>query len=217
MSSAGDVNGDGFDDLIVGAHGNDSGGNYAGAAYVVFGKGSSFATPVDLDSIAAGSGGFKIQGENADDFAGYSVSAAGDVNGDGFDDLIVGAVSNDGGGGNAGAAYVVFGKAASFATPVDLDSIAAGTGGFKIQGQSADDRAGYSVSSAGDINGDGFDDLIVGALFNGSGGAQAGAAYVVHGFATGPVAQDDSLATGEDTTRRRQRAGQQWQRCRQRP
>ena len=57
----------------------------------MFGKTGGFATPVDLDAIAAGTGGFKIQGENAGDYAGLSVSAAGDVNGDGIDDLIVGA------------------------------------------------------------------------------------------------------------------------------
>ena len=63
MSAAGDVNGDGIDDLIVGAAVNDSGGTDAGAAYVVFGTTGGFASPVDLDAIAAGTGGFKIQGE----------------------------------------------------------------------------------------------------------------------------------------------------------
>ena len=156
------------------------------------------AALIDLDAVAAGSGGFKIQGENAYDFAGRSVSSAGDVNGDGIDDLIVGAYRNDSGGNAAGAAYVVFGKAGGFATPVDLDAVAAGTGGFKIQGENAVDLAGISVSSAGDVNGDGLDDLIVGARGNDSGGNDAGAAYVVYGFATGPTAQDDGFATGEN-------------------
>src|SRR4051812_10785922 len=87
-----------------------------------------FPSPTDLDSVAAGTGGFKIVGQNAYDRAGISVSAAGD----GFGDLLIGASYNEGGGIDAGAAYVVFGKASGFATPVMLDTIAAGTGGFKI-------------------------------------------------------------------------------------
>jgi hypothetical protein len=183
VSAAGDVNGDGIGDLIVGALDHDySGRHYAGAAYVVFGRTGGFTSPVDLDDIAAGSGGFKIQGENAGDFAGASVSAAGDVNGDGIDDLIVGASRNyNSGGFDAGAAYVVFGRAGGFASPVDLAGIAASRGGFKILGENEGDYAGFSVSAAGDVNGDGTDDLIVGAPLNDSGGYRAGAAYVVFG------------------------------------
>jgi hypothetical protein len=81
-----------------------TGGSNAGAAYVVFGQ-AVVPTSVNLADIAAGSGGFKIIGETAFDNAGYSVSGAGDVNGDGFDDLSVGAPTS------AGAAYVVFGQA----------------------------------------------------------------------------------------------------------
>jgi hypothetical protein len=189
VSAAGDVNGDGVDDLIVGATDNDSGGGLAGAAYVVFGK--SGTDLVDLDAVAAGNGGFKIQGENSNDSAGFSVSAAGDVNGDGLDDLIVGRYGNDSGGDNAGAAYVVFGKSGT--DLVDLDAVAAGEGGFKIQGEAAGDRAGRSVSAAGDVDGDGVDDLIVGADLNDSGGDIAGAAYVIFGNIA-PVAENDSAA-----------------------
>jgi hypothetical protein len=96
-----------------------------------------FPAVVDLDDIAAGTGGFKIQGEDAGDYAGSSVSAAGDVNGDGIDDLIVGSMLNGSGGNQAGAAYVVFGRTDGFASPVALDDIAAGSGGFKIQGENA--------------------------------------------------------------------------------
>jgi hypothetical protein len=178
VSSAGDFNGDGFDDLIVGAPGNDNGGDYAGAAYVVFGSATPPAS-VDLGAIPAGAG-FKITGENAGNRAGTSVSSAGDVNGDGFDDLIVGAPYYDGGGTDAGAAYVVFGSATP-PSSVNLDAIAAGNGGFRVIGENALDIAGFSVSAAGDIDDDGFDDLIVGALGNGEGGLGAGAAYVIYG------------------------------------
>src|SRR5690242_19618984 len=117
----------------------------------------AFPAIVNLDDIAAGHGGFIVRGQNAYDLAGGSVSG-GDVNGDGIDDLIVGAFRNSGGGYEAGAAYVVFGRTGSFQSPVDLDAIAAGHGGFKIQGESANDRAGWSVSALGDINHDGIDD-----------------------------------------------------------
>ncbi len=176
VSSAGDVNNDGFTDLIVGASLNNGGGSNAGAAYVVFGTASAPAGPVSLADVAAGTGGFKIQGEDADGETGWSVSSAGDVNGDGFDDVIVGALRN--GTDYDGAAYVVFGKASGFANPVDLDTVAAGIGGFKIQAENTGNYAGWSVSSAGDVNGDGLDDVIVGAPGNNN---SAGAAYVVFG------------------------------------
>ena len=104
-----------------------------------------------------------------DDDSGSSVSSAGDVNGDGFDDLIIGATVADGPGAapgtrsDAGDSYVVFGRRAGFGAAIDLVNVAAGIGGFVIHGADADDRSGISVSSAGDINGDGFDDLIIGA------------------------------------------------------
>jgi hypothetical protein len=155
VSSAGDVNGDGLDDLIIGA-------DSAGKSYVVFGKQDSAA--IDLSVIVAGKNtiGFVIKGESRHDYSGYSVSSAGDVNGDGLDDLIIGANSaNPSGKIKAGKSYVVFGKQGT--DPIELSAIVAGTGGFVINGESAKDYSGYSVSSAGDVNGDGLDDLIVGA------------------------------------------------------
>ena len=143
---------------------------------MVYGATGGFSS-VDLVDVAGGTGGFKITGETAFDRAGWSVSSAGDVNGDGFDDLFIGASSND-----ADAAYVVFGAASEIAS-VNLDDIALGTGGFKITGEADGDRAGRSVSAAGDVNGDGFDDLIVGASENDEGGLNTGAAYVVFGGA----------------------------------
>jgi len=198
VSSAGDVNGDGFGDLIVGANGNDAGGgNYAGAAYVIFGKAGGFGT---VNLAALGTGGFKIVGEAAGDQAGFSVSSAGDVNGDGFADLIVGAFVNDNAGGaDAGAAYVIFGKASGFGT-VNLDDVALGIGGFKIVGEAAGDLAGISVSAAGDVDGDGFDDLIVGAFLNDAGGANAGAGYVLFGGDfSGLYEQELAGGAGNDT------------------
>ena len=120
-----------------------------------------FPANIDLSSLD-GTTGFKLNGEAADDSSGFSVASAGDVNGDGFDDLIVGASRADPHGNNSGASYVVFGKASGFAANLDLSSLD-GTNGFQLNGAAADDNSGRSVASAGDVNGDGFADLIVGA------------------------------------------------------
>ncbi|HEX8258554.1 MAG TPA: hypothetical protein VF589_13060, partial [Allosphingosinicella sp.] len=181
VALAGDVNKDGFDDIIVSAPFGDSGGEDAGEVYVVFGKAGGFGT-VDLSSLTAAQG-FAINGDGLNDYAGQSVAGAGDLNGDGFADIVIGAAKNDDGGDGAGAAYVIFGKASGFAT-VDLGALAAGEG-FTITGDEIQDRAGHSVSSAGDVNGDGIDDLIVGAPGSDDGGASAGQAYVIYGKSAG--------------------------------
>ena len=91
VSSAGDVNGDGYDDLIIGANGADINGSSSGSSYVVFGSGNAFAATVNLSTLD-GTNGFRLDGEAASDYSGCSVSSAGDINGDGYDDLIIGAI-----------------------------------------------------------------------------------------------------------------------------
>src|SRR5262245_65163252 len=101
-----------------------------------------------------------IHGQDAGDGSGLSVSTAGDINGDGFADLSIGANRGDGPGNtrnDAGDSYVVFGHAGGFDAEIDLATIAGGAGGFVIYGQNAGDVSGSSVSSAADVNGDGFD------------------------------------------------------------
>jgi hypothetical protein len=191
VSGAGDVNGDGLADVIVGAGGADPGGDsYAGESYVVFGKASN--TRVDLATL--GAGGFRIDGIDVGDVSGVSVSGAGDVNGDGLADLIVGASRADAGGdGDAGESYVVFGKASS--TPIDLATL--GAGGFRIDGINFKDTSGVSVSGAGDVNGDGLADLIVGASrANAGGDGNAGESYVVFGNARSSPIDLASLGMG---------------------
>ena len=162
-SHAGDVNGDGFADVILGERGADPNGiNNAGSSYVVFGHSGNFASAINLDSLD-GTNGFRLDGIDAEDFSGYSVSGAGDVNGDSFDDVIIGARFADQTGTNAeGESYVVFGRSGGFAHVFDLSSLN-GTNGFVLAGVDPFDYSGKSVSSAGDVNGDGFDDLLVGA------------------------------------------------------
>jgi hypothetical protein len=181
VSSAGDVNGDGIDDLIVGAYRGDNGGGDAGEAYVVYGVAGTTRGTVDLSSLFP-SDGFVIQGDAAADYTGFRVSSAGDVNGDGIDDLIVGARGGDDGGTSAGEAYVIYGVAGNTRGTVDLTNLSA-SDGFVIQGDAAEDAAGFSVSSAGDVNGDGIDDVIIGAPFGDDGGSNSGEAYVIYGVA----------------------------------
>ncbi|MCA0433945.1 MAG: FG-GAP-like repeat-containing protein [Proteobacteria bacterium] len=185
VSAAGDVNGDGFDDLIIGAPYADPNGTDSGASYVVFGKGGGFSATFNLSTLD-GSNGFRIAGVAAYDLSGFSVSGAGDFNGDGFDDLIIGARYADPNGIYSGASYVVFGKAGGFTASLNLSTLN-GTNGFRIEGAAAHDVSGYSVSGAGDVNGDGFDDLIIGALGATTSNGQSGAGYVIFGYATGTL------------------------------
>jgi len=214
VSGAGDVNNDGFDDLIVGAPYNDSGDFRSGRAYVYSGQtGSIIYTFTGIGGTSFGSneliggsvssagdvnndnyddvivGSFRsdnvvvysgIDGDTlyllskglcCDDF-GYSVAGAGDVDNDGFSDFIIGAPainSNDNQNNHEpGAAFVYSGASGNII--------------YAFTGEAEDDEFGFSVSSAGDVNNDGYDDLIIGARSNTAGGLLAGRAYVFSGF-----------------------------------
>jgi hypothetical protein len=182
VSSAGDVNGDGYDDLLVGAWGR---GYFDGEAYVIFGRAGGLSD-VDL-SLLTPDLGFAIRGGGTADEVGASVSCAGDINGDGYDDLIVGAPRGNEGGAASGQAYVVFGRASGFGTTtanravIDLLTLSPDQG-FLLWGPDDSGEMGRSVSDAGDVNGDGFDDLLVGAPWVAINGQnQLGEAYVIFG------------------------------------
>jgi FG-GAP repeat/RTX calcium-binding nonapeptide repeat (4 copies)/Dockerin type I domain len=196
VSNAGDVNGDGFDDLIIGAYFADSSGNAkssAGDSYVVFGA-PNLPTTINLANL--GSAGVTLFGVDVNDLSGFSVSGAGDVNGDGFDDLLIGARSADALGNlksAAGDSYVIFGGA-SLPSTIELATL--GTAGITIFGADAGDVSGWSVSNGGDVNGDGFDDLLIGARAAdalGNAKSAAGDTYIVYGGSQLPSTID--LAT----------------------
>lgn len=159
VASAGDVDGDGYDDLIIGVP-------YAARVYVLFGKREGFVNMTE---------GFTVFGAGASDLTGWSVSGAGYVNNDTFADIIIGAPQA--GEQSTGAAYVLYGRPNMF-FDVFVANMTADQG-FTMTGDVVGDCLGLSVSGAGDVNSDGQDDLIVGALvaskFN------AGAAYIVMG------------------------------------
>src|SRR5262249_12317098 len=192
VASAGDINGDGFDDLIVGAFHADPHGSSSGASYVVFGKASGFAADLDL-SLLDGANGFKLSGSNAYDFSGLAAASAGDINGDGLGDLLVGAWGADPHGSLSGQSYVVFGKSSGYTANLDLSSLD-GTNGFALSGAGAGDYSGYSVASAGNINGDGLGDIIIGASGAHPHGSFSGASYVVFGRSGGVGANVDLSA-----------------------
>ena len=188
VSSAGDVNGDGYDDLIVGARRADPNGDRSGETYVVYGGASAPGTDGVLALSALDStNGFTLNGIDQGDVSGYSVSSAGDVNGDGYDDLIIGARGADPNGARSGETYVVYGGTGAPGANGVLDlSALDGANGFTLTGTDPDDRSGRSVSSAGDVNGDGYDDLIIGAHRADPNGASSGEVYVVYGGASAP-------------------------------
>ena len=154
----------------------------------------SFTSPFELSGLLPenggdGSDGFVINGIGYEDNLGRSVSDAGDVNGDGIDDVIVGARYADPNGiSRAGANYVVFGTADGFLPSLDVAALD-GTNGFAINGVNPQDYSGVSVSGCGDFNGDGIDDVVVGALYADPDGiSNAGEVYVVFGASEGMTA-----------------------------
>jgi hypothetical protein len=184
VSGAGDINGDGIDDVVIGAPGADANGADTGATYVIFGSSSGFAANPNVSALIGGGNGFKISGEHVSDFSGQSVSGAGDINGDGIDDVIIGALTADSNGPDSGASYVVFGKANGFAANLNLSDLT-GANGFKVIAEARGDNLGSSVSGAGDINADGIDDLIIGAFRADPHGSESGASYVLFGSTRG--------------------------------
>ena len=144
VSGTGDLTSDGIADLLVGAPQDDKNGHASGSARLFVGG----ASPGSVDSF---------DGDSAADQLGFSVSGAGDMNNDGYDDVIVGARYDDDGGLDSGAAFIFFGAAAPAAT---IDASAAAV---ILVGGDPGDRFGFSVSSAGDVNGDGYDGVLVGA------------------------------------------------------
>ena len=193
VSSAGDFNGDGIDDVIVGVTGDDFAGKAgAGAAYIVYGRADG--ANINLRDIESGSNpalGILLEGETPIyglPNTGYSVAGGGDINNDGYDDVIIGSpnyginVSTV----NSGKIHVVYGGQGL--GNLQLANVGTTVAGFTMTGlgqsNNASDQLGWAISTGGDVNGDGYDDFVVSAPNRAEGTiGDAGAAYVVFGKA----------------------------------
>jgi hypothetical protein len=159
VSGIGDINGDGFDDVIIGAPFDDENGSNAGKSYLYYGS-----------ALMDNSYDLTYTGEAAGDVFGFSVSGAGDVNGDGYSDIIIGAPGNDDGGAGAGKEYLYYGS-------IFPDNAVDQTFSDDVVGS----NFGFTVANAGDVNNDGYEDILIGARFNNEGGPGAGKAYLYLG------------------------------------
>ncbi|MEO1132080.1 MAG: hypothetical protein AAFX40_05160 [Cyanobacteria bacterium J06639_1] len=190
LSSAGDLNGDGLNDLIVGAPFADANGEDSGRAYVIFGSDDGFPAQLDVADLN-GANGFVIDGLAAGDRLGDVVSQAGDLNDDGIDDVLLGASKSDVNGEDSGQAYAIFGSQTPFPASFDLNTLD-GSNGFIVNGQNPGDELGEGVSGIGDFNGDGIDDIALGAPnVTANGNEDAGRAYIIFGRASTPVVPGD--------------------------
>ncbi|MBN2495398.1 MAG: FG-GAP repeat protein [Deltaproteobacteria bacterium] len=176
VSSAGDVDGDGYDEVVIGANLYTASSANAGRAYVYMGSAGGLAT----SPVWAESGAIQAQAQ-----FGYSAARAGDVNGDGFDEVLIGSP----GWGNTGRAYLFFGQASGLKTTYDWHY--AGTERPMAQ-------YGWAVAAAGDVDGDGFADILVGAPGDSTVGTAAGRAFLYRGSSRGPVTPPDWSSSGDD-------------------
>lgn len=161
----GDFNGDGFNEVVIGAYGRDDNGSNSGQLYFYAGSSSGIQNSTALE----------LDGSAAEEQYGWAFSSAGDINGDGFDDLVVGVRYDDTTASSAGKVVVYLGSSSMLDT----------TPHAILYGENADDYFGYSVDGAGDVNGDGYDDILVGARNNDDNDSDSGKVYVYLGSASG--------------------------------
>jgi len=183
-----DLNGDGVQDIVIGAeNGINQSGNQTGAVYVVFGR-TGLGSEINVTTLSGPSTGFEIVGETTNGAFGHSVSSAGDFNGDGTQDLIIGEP-------NSNKSFVLFGRANTAFDPVVQASDIGGANGILIQGD-LNTYAGGSVT-AGDVDGDGFSDVIIGGKRAYAGGTNGGKVWVIHGSPTPPSVNLLNLGSGD--------------------
>jgi hypothetical protein len=171
------VNGDGFDDILIGARLNDEGGSESGQVYLILGKSTGWSNDVILSEADA-----SFIGDGPNIWAGQDVARVGDINGDGLDDIFIGADGNTDAAMHYGKTYVFFGKKSGWEMDTDIS-----TADASFVGENNNDDAGRAISGAGDVNGDGFNDLLIGAYGHesGPGGFFIGQAYIILGRSSG--------------------------------
>jgi hypothetical protein len=177
VATAGDVNGDGYSDVIVGAYWYDNGQTDEGRAFVYYGSASGLSDAPD----------WTAESDQASAYFGRSVGTAGDVNGDGYSDVIVGAFTYDNAQANEGRAFLYNGSAAGLSRTPD----------WTAEPDQASAHFAISVETAGDVNGDGYADAIAGAYVYDNGQTSEGRAFLYNGSADGPSRTPDWTAEGD--------------------
>ena len=165
VAGAGDVNGDGYDDVIIGAPRYDNGETDEGRVFAYYGSASGLATSTS----------WTAESNQASAEFGHAVAGAGDVNNDGYADVVVGAPSYDNGQTDEGQVFVYYGSSSGLSATAD----------WTAESDQADANFGYDVATVGDVNNDGYDGIIIGAPYYDNGQSDEGRTYVFYGSASG--------------------------------
>ena len=199
VNKAGDVNGDGIEDFVLTAPRHTDSKLDQGAGYLIFG-GQTMAALQSLALVGTTIAGVKFVGANVDDRI-SNIEYGGDINGDGYADLLISSHNADAGMlSRAGETYVVFGGQSALTGTIDLASIGTSIEGFKLGGEVAGDESGESIAAAGDVNDDGYDDILIGASTNDDENPNGGAGYLIFGDNfTGDVTHQGTSAADTQT------------------
>jgi hypothetical protein len=183
IDMSGDINGDGFNDIIISAYAN---GGQVGKVYIIYGQSSAFSGTADISTVDDAT----FQGRYSDDSIGEYIASS-DVNGDGYDEILMGVRDESNSG--AGGVYVVYGQSAEFSgnTPMSGSNVF-------FRGETAENNAYYPSPAVGDLNGDGYDELVIGASHRSPNSVStAGTLYIVYGQATNFSAGITNLSTAD--------------------